>query len=95
VTYQMTACPVTLTQHEGLASELSREAFYRMEPLPGSRSVRHAIERGRIAVANWNEAGYCIDAPDVLPAGACEADEFEDTGDGAWPCPMQMRVGRE
>lgn len=43
---------------------------------------------------HWIDAGYCLDAPEEMPAGGCYGETFEDMGeDGALA--SQLTVQRE
>ncbi len=46
--------------------------------------------------AMWIDAGYCIDAPDVMPAGACRGEAVEDVlGEDPVAMPFQIEVRRD
>jgi hypothetical protein len=70
-----------------LAPQLMLEMARRVCPnqwLTGERNKQ-------LARAAWTDAGYCLDAPDELPAGGCHM-EWADAENG---CAMQMTVERE
>jgi hypothetical protein len=69
-----------LWRHPGLPVELMMEAYERI--CPGSFNGRRAPDVKALGRAAWDEAGYCLDAPDDIPAGGCEAMESgPDDGD--------------
>jgi hypothetical protein len=39
----------------------------------------------------WKDAGYCLDAPDLLPAGGCRSENLDDD---MVDVPMQITVER-
>ena len=47
-----------------------------------------------VAAAAWNDAAYCIDAPDEIPGGGMWADSI-DTGYGIEFLPMPLMAPRE
>lgn len=44
---------------------------------------------------HWIDAGYCIDAPNEMPAGGCFGMTFEDLVDDSDVVPCQLTVWRE
>jgi len=70
-----------LWKNPGLAPLLMMEMYERLCPRTYAGRRAKAVET--LAQAAWNDAGYCIDAPENMPAGACLKTE---TGpdDGDW-----------
>lgn len=67
--------------HAALAPRLSLEAWRRA----GKSDTRaHVLEA-------WHQSGYCIDAPDEMPAGACRIFYADEVG----ILPEQLTVQRE
>lgn len=54
-------------KHLGLSPMLMVELFNKL--CPSTFLGRSAPEVTLLAKAAWADAGYCLDAPDVLPAG--------------------------
>ena len=60
----------------------------------GLRLMCEASRRGGSMPQAAIDGGYCIDAPCMMPAGACEADVIE-VGDELVPVPGQITIERE
>lgn len=93
--YRMTAQPVK--NGAGLVGmELMLEASRRLPKAP-SGFVRS--DCGELLREAARDSGYCIDAPDELPAGACYGfdlgDDFVTTADMPRTMPSQITVERE
>jgi len=58
-----------------IAPVLMMEAYERL--CPNTFEGRQEPSVKRIARQAWDDAGYCIDAPDLLPAGGCTSIEIE------------------
>lgn len=52
-----------------LAPLLMMEMYERLCPRTFTGRRAPAVER--LGKAAWNDAGYCLDAPEDMPAGAC------------------------
>lgn len=76
-----------LTRPTVLGCMLSVEAKRRM-----SRGGR-PVDLARVAHAAWDDAWYCIDAPECIPAGATEAVEIND-GDDSYRFAAQLSIDR-
>lgn len=66
ITYRWAAGPVHESLHTWLGTQLLIEAHRR-----GTR------KRGELGT-HWLDAGYCLDAPELIPAGGCRGESFED-----------------
>lgn len=80
-----------LWRHPGLPPLLMMEAYHRA--CPGTYQGRSAPEVMRLGKEAWNDAGYCLDAPDDFPAGACAKVETGPDADD-WIV-EQLRAYRE
>lgn len=65
--------PPSLTDHvskyPGLGARLMIEAYEKI--CPNTYEGRSEPSIKMIANEAWREAGYCLDAPNFMPAGAC------------------------
>lgn len=77
-----------LNNRIGLAVRMMADVFHRTRTaaLDGRRDP--AVKR--LARHAWEEAGYCLDAPDTLPAGGCRFDSMF----GPEPIVMQITCER-
>lgn len=86
--YTWIASAVTRHEVTGLAAVLMCELSMRFPTTKtgfGTTAPRHLMR------AAWDDAGYCIDTPDSMPAGACERMSIdEDTS-----LPVQLIAARE
>lgn len=60
-----------LWRNPGLSPILMMELYDRL--CPGSFLGRRSVEVKALGKAAWDDAGYCLDAPEEIPAGGCES----------------------
>lgn len=65
VRYLLSASPVGMTGNTFMGASLLCELYYRL-----GREV--AAKSAVLKRAVWDDAAYCLDAPELMPAGACQ-----------------------